>query len=78
MIFIVEFDVGFVCFCRFIEWLGCCCNGGGKQDIGLKKRKKEKNNTFQFCRDATFVHFANTTSCQSLANLPQFMSIYSG
>ncbi|KNA23568.1 hypothetical protein SOVF_023740 [Spinacia oleracea] len=63
---------------RFIEWLGCCCNGGGKQDIGLKKRKKEKNNTFQFCRDATFVHFANTTSCQSLANLPQFMSIYSG
>lgn len=63
---------------RFIEWMGCCCNGGRKQDTGLKKRKKEKNNSSHFCRDAYFVHLANTKSCQALANLPQFMSIYSG
>ncbi|XP_021742640.1 transcription factor bHLH90-like [Chenopodium quinoa] len=63
---------------RFIEFLGCCCNGGGKQEMGLRKRIREKNNSMQFCRDVNYVHPAYTNSCQVLANLPQFMSIYSG
>ncbi|KAL2903285.1 Transcription factor bHLH90 [Bienertia sinuspersici] len=61
---------------RFIEWMGCCCNGSKNQD--LKKRKKVKNNSIQVCKDAYFVHLANTKSCQALARLPSFMSIYSG
>nr|WCO08280.1 hypothetical protein [Suaeda aralocaspica] len=61
---------------RFIEWMGCCCNGSRNQD--LKKRKKVKNSSIQVCRDAYFVHSANTKSCQALDRLPSAMSIYSG
>ncbi|KMT07248.1 hypothetical protein BVRB_6g148810 [Beta vulgaris subsp. vulgaris] len=63
---------------RFIEWIGCCCNGGGKQEIGLKKRNKDKCNSIQVCRDVNFVHLANTKSCEALAKLPLFLSVYSG
>ncbi|XP_074295650.1 transcription factor bHLH90-like [Silene latifolia] len=58
---------------RFLEWVGCCCNGGGKQEVGNKMKNRDTN-----CRDTNFVHPAKTKSCQALARLPLFMSLHSG
>ncbi|KAH9612783.1 hypothetical protein KSS87_017515 [Heliosperma pusillum] len=63
---------------RFIEWFGCCCNGGRNQEVGNKRKNREENMSVGNCRDANFVHPANTKSCQALAKLPQFMSLHSG
>ncbi|KAL9240947.1 hypothetical protein vseg_015112 [Gypsophila vaccaria] len=63
---------------RFIEWVGCCCNGGVKQDVGKKRKKRETNVSISECKDANSVHPASTKSCEALARLPPYMSLYSG
>ncbi|KAK9707393.1 hypothetical protein RND81_07G194800 [Saponaria officinalis] len=63
---------------RFLEWIGCCCNGGGNPEVGNKRKNREKNVSISACKDANFVHPANTKSCEALAKLPPFMPLYSG
>ncbi|XP_057528764.1 transcription factor bHLH90 isoform X2 [Amaranthus tricolor] len=59
--------------------MGCCCNGSKKQENGLKKVKKQKaGSSNQVCRDDSFVHLANTKSCEALAKFPPFLSVFSG
>ncbi|KAJ8773835.1 hypothetical protein K2173_008298 [Erythroxylum novogranatense] len=71
---------------RFIEWLGCCCNGGGdggnsagqyKFD-NVKEEKREDEDLAQFCRDIHLKHVVRTKSCEALAKFPAYMPLYSG
>lgn len=62
---------------RFIEWLGCCCNGGGNQQIRTKMMKREQNVSIPLCRDAICIHPEKTKACEALSRLPTFLSLYS-
>ncbi|KAJ8451635.1 LOW QUALITY PROTEIN: hypothetical protein Cgig2_018269 [Carnegiea gigantea] len=62
----------------FIELVGCCCNGGGLQQMGIKKVKRKQNMSIPLCRDAFHIHPANTKACEALARLPPYLPLYPG
>lgn len=62
----------------FIELVGCCCNGGGLQQMGIKKVKRKQNMSIPLCRDVFHIHPANTKACEALARLPPYLPLYPG
>ncbi|XP_044492651.1 transcription factor bHLH90 isoform X2 [Mangifera indica] len=62
---------------RFIEWMGCCCSGGGG-NYGNVNVKEEREVQVPLCRDAHFKHPVRSNACEALALLPSFMPLYSG
>lgn len=64
-------------FCRFIEWMGCCCSRGGG-NYGNVNVKEEREVQVPLCRDAHFKHPVRSNACEALALLPSFMPLYSG
>uniref|UniRef100_A0A7C9EC98 Transcription factor n=1 Tax=Opuntia streptacantha TaxID=393608 RepID=A0A7C9EC98_OPUST len=63
---------------RFIEFVGCCCSGGGLQQMAIKKVKRQQNMSIPLCRDAFHIHPANTKACEALARLPPSLPLYPG
>ena len=64
-------------FCRFIEWMGCCCSGG----YGLGNVKEERgveHHLNHLCKDSHSEHLIRTKACETLAQLPSSMPLYSG
>ncbi|KAI9169590.1 hypothetical protein LWI28_014556 [Acer negundo] len=67
---------------RFIEWMGCCCSGGG--GVYGDAKVKEENGEDQeqqlsaLCRDAHSKHTIRTKACDALQRFPFFMALYSG
>lgn len=64
-------------FCRFIEWMGCCCSGGcDRNDIIVNEEKSDKLKLL--CRDNYLKHSVRTKACESLSQFPCSMPLYSG
>ncbi|GMY26230.1 transcription factor bHLH90 [Fagus crenata] len=62
---------------RFIEWMGCCCSGG----YGLGNVKEERgveHHLNHLCKDSHSQHLIRTKACETLAQLPSSMPLYSG
>ncbi|KAF5754055.1 putative transcription factor bHLH family [Helianthus annuus] len=64
---------------RYIEWIGCCCNGSR----GVCRNVKEeidatKVHLSPLCRDTYVKHSVNTNACLKLANIPSHLPLYSG
>ncbi|XP_059447574.1 transcription factor bHLH90 isoform X2 [Corylus avellana] len=59
---------------RFVEWIGCCCSGGGCENANVK----EQITFTPLCRDTHFQHPMRTKACEALALLPSSMPLYSG
>ena len=71
-IFSVNFSVFHCCY-RFVEWIGCCCSGGGCENDSVKEQT-----CTPLCRDTHFQHPMRTKACEALALLPSSMPLYSG
>ncbi|KAM0059372.1 putative transcription factor bHLH family [Helianthus debilis subsp. tardiflorus] len=64
---------------RYIEWIGCCCNGSR----GVCRNVKEEIDATKvrlspLCRDTYVKHSVNTNACLKLANIPSHLPLYSG
>lgn len=64
-------------FCRYIEWIGCCCSGcnGGTE---VKQESLIGKQFESLCRDVHFKHAISTKACQALQQFPSIMPLYSG
>ncbi|XP_015578625.1 transcription factor bHLH90 isoform X2 [Ricinus communis] len=60
---------------RYIEWMGCCCSGGGGK---VKMERGEDKYSVSLCRDVYFKHPISTKACEALAGYPSSMPLYSG
>ncbi|KAM7468653.1 hypothetical protein LguiB_016215 [Lonicera macranthoides] len=61
---------------RFIEWMGCCCNGSNGENV--KGESDEEQCLVPLCRDAYSQHPARTKACYTLAKFPSSIPLYSG
>ncbi|CAK7332677.1 unnamed protein product [Dovyalis caffra] len=61
---------------RFIEWVGCCCSGGG--DNKVTRDRGGDTQLGPLCKDVHFKHPVRTEACEALSQFPSSMSLYSG
>lgn len=65
-------------YCRFIEWMGCCCSGGYRFVANVKEERGVEHHLSPLCKDGHFQHPISTKACEALAQLPSSMPLYSG
>lgn len=65
---------------RFVEWMDCCCGGGNDCYITVKEESvvEAEKHLGPLCRDAHFQHPPRTKACETLAQYPSSMPLYSG
>ncbi|KAK1438209.1 hypothetical protein QVD17_04015 [Tagetes erecta] len=65
---------------RYIEWIGCCCNGSSPSVCRNVKEEIDatKHQLSSLCRDTYIKHSVNSNACKKLANTPFHLPLYSG
>lgn len=64
---------------RYIQWIGCCCNGSPGVCRNVKEEIDATKQHFPIlCRDTYIKHSLKTQTCEKLAKIPFYLPLYSG
>ncbi|KAJ9549773.1 hypothetical protein OSB04_022316 [Centaurea solstitialis] len=64
---------------RYIQWIGCCCNGTPGVCGNVKEEIDATKQHFPvLCRDTYIKHSLKSKTCEKLAKIPFYLPLYSG